>query len=203
MSETDFVSGQDRVVDFVDLINFENDYEILNEYPFTIRKKSNHYIVKENDRGNGYIRVRLNSKDYSKHRLIALQFLPNDDPLHKTEVDHINHQRDDNRLSNLRWVSRSKNTKNKTSYNGVQCNYVDDISEESLIVDFYDTKYERHEFEGYYYHDGVFYYDNDINYRILNINTSKGGTKFVRMCDIYGRKVSVYINRFLKQHDLL
>ena len=31
--------------EFVDLLNFENDYEILNQEPFTIRKKSNHYVL--------------------------------------------------------------------------------------------------------------------------------------------------------------
>ena len=188
--------------EFVDLLNFENEYEILNQEPFTIRKKSNHYVLKEFDSGRGYRQVTLNRKAYYKHRLIGLQFLPNTDNL--PDIDHINHDKTDNRLINLRWISKSKNTKNKTSYNGVQSNYVDDIPDESLIVDFYDTRNgRRYEFEGYYYNDGVFYYDNDINYRILNINTMKCGNQYVAMRDIYGRAISVYINRFLQQHDLL
>ena len=189
--------------EFVDLLNFENEYEILNQEPFTIRRKRDHYVLKEFYRGKGYIGVSLNGVSYQKHRLIALQFLHNDDPEHKTEVDHVNHQRDDNRLINLRWVSHSKNNKNKASYKGVESNYVDVIPDESLIVDFYYTRNGRREFEGYYYHDGVFYYDNDINYRILNVNTNQNGTRFVPMRDIYGRQVLVVINRFLQQHDLL
>ena len=35
-------SEVENVCEFVDLIGHE-DYEILNVYPFTIRKKSNHY----------------------------------------------------------------------------------------------------------------------------------------------------------------
>lgn len=193
----------ETVGEFVDLLNFEDSYEILNQEPFTIRRKRDHYEISEFFAGKGYKQVRLKSKQYMKHRLIALQFLPNDDPDHKTEIDHINHQRDDNRLINLRWISPSKNQKNKASYNGVQSNYVDDIPDESMIVDFYNMRNGRREFEGYYYHDGVFYYDNDMNYRILNINTAKCGTQFVCLSDIYGRPVKVYINRFLQQHDLL
>ena len=94
--------------EFVDLLNFENTYEILNQEPFTIRKKSTHYVIKEYI-GHGYVRVNLNGGHYQKHRLIGLQFLHNDDPVNKTDIDHINHQRDDNRLINLRWVSRSTN----------------------------------------------------------------------------------------------
>ena len=194
----------EQVGEFVDLINFENDYEILNEYPYTIRKKSNKREIKEGLFNHGYVRVYLNCTPYLKHRLIALQFLPNDDPEHKTDVDHINHDKTDYHLANLRWVSQSENCKNKSSYKGVQCNYIDDIPDESMIVDFYDmTNGLRHEFEGYYYHDGVFYYDNDVNYRILNINTNKSGTRYVAMRNIYGKLVCVCINRFLKQHDLV
>ena len=34
----------ESVIDFVPLLHFEKDYEILNQYPFTIRKKSNKRI---------------------------------------------------------------------------------------------------------------------------------------------------------------
>ena len=188
---------------FVDLLNFEDDYEILNTEPFTIRRKRDHYEIKEGLFSTGYVRVCLNGKAYRKHRLIALQFLHNDDPELKTDIDHINHNRSDNRLINLRWISPSKNYRNKSSFKGVNYNYVDDIPDDSLIVDFYETRNARHEFEGYYYHEGVFYYDNDYNYRILNINVNKSGNQFVCLRDIYGRHVKLYINRFLQQHDLL
>ena len=194
---------QGQVIEFVPLRNFQNDYEILNSYPFTIRKKSNHYEVKEYIENNGYVRINLKGKTYCKHRLIALQFLPNDNPLNKNDVDHINQDKDDYHIENLRWVSHSKNCKNRTSYKGVFYNYVDDIPDESMVVDFYETKNARHEFEGYYYYEGVFYYDNDINYRILNVNETKSKNKFVAMTDIYGKQVNVCINRFLLQHDML
>ena len=73
-------------VEFVDLLSHP-DYEILNVYPFTIRRKDIHHELKEWLR-KGYPSVALNGKTYYKHRLIALQFLQN--PNNYTEIDHIN-----------------------------------------------------------------------------------------------------------------
>lgn len=196
------MSEEMNVGEFVDLLNHEEDYEILNVYPYTIRRKRDHYEVSEY-LVNGYACVTLNRKIYKKHRLIAEQFLENDDPEHKTQVDHINHNRSDYNLLNLRWVSPSENSKNRSSFKGNNYQYVDDIPDESIAVDFYDTRNGRRVFKGYYYHDGVFYYDNDMNYRILNINENKSGCRFVSIKDVNGITTAVCINRFLKQHDLI
>ena len=184
---------------FVDLLNHP-DYEILNEFPFTIRKKANHYELKESS-NKGYLTVTVDGKNCRKHRLIALQFLPN--PNNYTQVDHINHNRRDNHLDNLRWISHSDNSRNKSSYKGVPSRYVDEIDHEALVCDYYDTKTERHLFKDYYYHEGVFYYDTNANYRVLNVNTTKSGSRYVCMRSTDGKQISVYIERFLDQHDML
>ena len=200
---------------FVDLQNHA-DYEILNEYPFTIRRKDNHKEVNEFV-GNGYVRLRLNGKKYMKHRLIALQFLPN--PNNCSEVTHINNDNTDNHLSNLRWTGRSQNIPNIPSFsdimtshseitqdissNDIPARYVDEIDQESLVCDYYDSKTERYYFTDYYYNDDMFYYDNGMNYRILNINVTKSGSRYVNMYDTEGNRIKVVIARFLEQHDML
>ena len=60
-----------------------------------------------------YMRIGLteNLKQSQKfiHRLLASLFITNDDPINKTQVNHINWIRDDNRLENLEWATPQEN----------------------------------------------------------------------------------------------
>jgi hypothetical protein len=62
---------------------------------------------------NSYVKVKLNDKLISVHRLVAKAFI--DNPENKSEVDHINTIKDDNRISNLRWVTSTENSNNPLS----------------------------------------------------------------------------------------
>ena len=63
----------------------------------------------------GYYRVELwkNGKRtfQSVARLVGQAFIPNDDPLHKTTIDHINGDKSKNTIDNLQWLSLSDNIK--------------------------------------------------------------------------------------------
>ena len=187
----------ENIAEFVPLKDHD-DYEILTVFPFTIRRKDNHYEVSESGHNTGYIQLHLGLKKYLKHRLIALQFIPNDDPEHKTQVDHINHNRADNHLENLRWCTRSENMKNTGSYKGVHYEYVNDIPEDSIKI----VEYNSHTFEDYFYYDNNFYYYNGINYRKLHVNETKYGKLLVNMNNIENKNVKIYLSKFKKMYDL-
>lgn len=60
---------------------------------------------------DGYITIKLEGKVYPAHRLVWL-YKHGTMPIN--EIDHINHNRADNRLENLRDVNRAINQQNKT-----------------------------------------------------------------------------------------
>jgi len=61
---------------------------------------------------HGYRAVKINGKSYHAHRLIWL-YVNGEFP---KELDHINHNRADNRIENLREVSRTENLQNASLY---------------------------------------------------------------------------------------
>lgn len=63
---------------------------------------------------SGYMRVTIKKKSYFIHRLVAETFLG--ECPEGFEVDHINRLRDDNQLSNIRYVTRSENRRNRKDY---------------------------------------------------------------------------------------
>tara|TARA_R110000824_G_C14746801_1_gene628099 strand:- start:23 stop:496 length:474 start_codon:yes stop_codon:yes gene_type:complete len=77
-------------------------------------KKTKRYL-KPSDNGRGYLKVNLckdgKFKTHKIHRLLAEHFIENPD--NKRCVDHINRNRNDNRLENLRWATYSENGQNK------------------------------------------------------------------------------------------
>ena len=182
---------------FIDCV-VDNDYEIFNEYPYHIRRKSNKRVIKESINGHGYVHVSLNNVQYKKHRIIAIHFLPNDAPLVKTEVDHINHDKTDYHLENLRWVSHKENMLNQSSYNGVKCEFIDYEETPDDLVEVRD--YGKHEFEDYYYSpdNNSFYFDTGVNLRVLHINFDKGSRAYVNMMNNQNKKVNIYFTKFKK-----
>lgn len=58
----------------------------------------------------GYRYVSILRKKYSVHRLVAQAFIPN--PNNYPEIDHIDGNPENNRVENLRWVTRQQNELN-------------------------------------------------------------------------------------------
>ena len=155
--------------------------------------------MRETIQSKGYYTVQLNAKTYLKHRLICLQFLPNPDPINFNVIDHVNRDRTDNRLQNLRWCSSLENNINKSSCNGVEYEFIDNVPDEAIVV----NEYNNHQLNDYYFHGNVFYFFNGIQYRKLHINESRNGSLFVNMIDIEGKRIKVFYSKFKRLHDLL
>lgn len=71
-------------------------------------------ILKTCKRTNGYIGVGLRKngkgKNFNIHRLVAIAFIPNPDNL--PQIDHINADKTNNNVNNLRWVTAKENVRN-------------------------------------------------------------------------------------------
>ena len=85
-------------------------------------------LIKASPDRTGYLRVGLSKngkvKTFSVHRLIAEAFI--DNPLGYTEVNHIDHNKLNNRIGNLEWCSRKENMqKMRTHYTsiGTMCSF--------------------------------------------------------------------------------
>jgi hypothetical protein len=78
------------------------------------------WILKPVKDGDGYLKitpyVNGKKKNCKIHRLVAEAFIPN--PENKREVDHIDRDRTNNHIDNLRWATRSENSQNTVH----QCN---------------------------------------------------------------------------------
>lgn len=95
---------------FEDIIGYEGLYQINRHGEI----KSKQRILKNNKQKNGYIRINLSNSGKTKkhyiHRLIGLQFIPN--PENKPTIDHIDRNRQNNSLDNLRWATHAEQNNN-------------------------------------------------------------------------------------------
>jgi len=98
---------------YVNISNFPN-YQISNFG--NCKNVLTGRILKAGTNSGGYLQVVLaNNGDTSTlkvHRLIAKAFIEN--PENKECIDHINHNKKDNNISNLRWATKLENNQNRS-----------------------------------------------------------------------------------------
>ena len=103
------IKGYEGIYEINELGKIRSVDRIVKRKDGRIRKYKGKELKPATDKG-GYGGVHLNKNGISKrrrvHRLVAETFLSNPDNL--PEIHHKNHDRKDNRMENLKWVSRSE-----------------------------------------------------------------------------------------------
>ena len=179
------------------------DYEIYSEFPHDIRRKDTGRVVSKSiHKGTGYWQVHLNGKTYNLHRLIAEQFIENPDSARFNVVDHVDRDKTNYHINNLRWTTQSQNMKNKSSNRGVVYSYIDEIDGDSIVV----NRYGNRTLENYYYDDNLemfYWHDTELNrYRELAVITRKNGSRYVWAIDTNGNRVQLCLKKFKQLYDI-
>lgn len=86
----------------------------INENGEVLNNKTNKILkILKCNRGYCRLNLRKNNKSYGNyiHRLVAKTFIPN--PNNLVCIDHIDRNKENNNLNNLRWVNHSENNINR------------------------------------------------------------------------------------------
>lgn len=90
---------------FREIPNFNN--YLVNERGTVINKRTKKRL-KQNDNGSGYLQVQFaDGRNRYVHRLVAMAFIPCDG--RRELVDHIDGNKKNNHVDNLRWVTAAEN----------------------------------------------------------------------------------------------
>lgn len=99
-----------------DIKGFEGIYQISNMGRLkSFKNHSEGFILSNKNSKNDYFSVVLTNnllkkKRYARiHRLVAEAFIPNPDPDNKTQINHIDSNKQNNCVDNLEWVTPKEN----------------------------------------------------------------------------------------------
>ena len=183
------------------LSHFPN-YEICdvyddNNHTYPIRRKSSGRIIKTNVHHSGYVQLHLDgTKTYFVHNIIAHHFIMNDDET-KTEIDHKDRDRTNNRIENLRYVTKSENMRNRTKYTYGEATYFNELPDGAVKI----NTYGKHNFDDLYYHNDKFYFWNGNQYRVVH-TFFQNDTDCIRVPSSSGKKAFITVKNLKRLYHL-
>ena len=102
-----------------DIAGYDGMYQVSDLGRVRSKKYGDWRVFRPNKNKYGYLYVGLSKENKRKHfyvhRLVAQAFIENDN-IFNTEINHINEDKSDNKVSNLEYCDRSYNV----TYNGLQ-----------------------------------------------------------------------------------
>ena len=108
-----------------DVVGYEGLYQVSNMGRVKSLNYGRERILKASDNGSGYLYVALckkgKYKNFLVHRLVAMVFISN--PENKPCIDHIDTNKRNNKVENLRWVTHEENMNNSLSKKHVSENH--------------------------------------------------------------------------------
>ena len=119
--------------------------QVLKRYPRSCRyggRKDFYQIVNVKPNASGYLQVNVPIRNITTlvHRLVAETFLSN--PNGYNEIDHINHNKLDNSVANLRYCTHSENMRNSTMHK-VRSSWKDIVAEDLTTGEIYEFSRSR------------------------------------------------------------
>ena len=119
--------------------------EVLKRYPRSYRyggRKDFYEVVNVKPNASGYLQVNVPIRNTTTlvHRLVAETFI--DNPNGYTEIDHLNRNKLDNSVANLRWVTHSENMRNSTMHKA-RSSWKDIVATDLVTGDTYEFSRSR------------------------------------------------------------
>ena len=119
--------------------------EIFKRYPKSCRyggRKDYYQFVNVKPNAAGYLQVNVPVRNTTTlvHRLVAEAFI--DNPQGYIEIDHLNRNKLDNSVANLRWVTHSENMRNSTMHK-VRSSWKNIVAEDLVTGEIYEFSRSR------------------------------------------------------------
>ena len=119
--------------------------DVLKRYPRSCRyggRRDFYEVVNVKPNAAGYLQVNVPVRNVTTlvHRLVAETFLSN--PNGYTEIDHVNRNKLDNSVTNLRWCTHSENMRNSTMQK-VRSSWKNIVAEDLVTGEIYEFSRSR------------------------------------------------------------
>ena len=186
------------LVSLKDITNCEDYYiddQTFQIVSFKQKKYTEGKILTPNIRKDGYIHYQFCINGKYKyillHHIIVKMFIDKNFDSTKFEVDHKNRNKKDNSIENLAIVSHSENNRNRSSQNGEEFNYIDNIGNYIVINEEAGIFYSL-ELDKFY-----MYIQHANKYKELHVFLNHGKNPSIRYC--YNNKKHMFsIDKFKK-----